>query len=72
MRVLAATEHELDFWVRHVKVGVRLTYATAVVSWAYFALTWGQPNRPAMTVLVAATAIDEHGRRASAAAAHPL
>ena len=57
MRVLAATEHELDFWVRHVKVGVRLTYATAVVSWAYFALTWGRPNRPAMTVLVAATAM---------------
>jgi hypothetical protein len=57
MRILAASEHELDFWVRHVKVGVRLTYATAVVSWAYFVLTWGRPNRPAMTALVAATAM---------------
>nr|MBA2577463.1 hypothetical protein [Euzebyaceae bacterium] len=27
------------------------------MSWAYFALTWGRPNRPAMTVLVAATAM---------------
>ncbi|MBA3373975.1 MAG: hypothetical protein H0T98_10760, partial [Euzebyaceae bacterium] len=57
MRILATTDDELDFWLRHVSVGVWLTYGTAGVAWAYFALTWDRPNRLLMSALVAMTAI---------------
>jgi diguanylate cyclase (GGDEF)-like protein len=55
MKTVGISEHELAFWLRHVRIGVTISQATLIVSLVYLYLDSQNPRQTALFALVGVT-----------------
>ncbi|MEA2481662.1 MAG: hypothetical protein QOJ07_3584, partial [Thermoleophilaceae bacterium] len=55
---MVVTEYELEFRLRVIRDGIRVTAALAAAGALYLLLTWDQPHRPVLMAVCALAALD--------------